>query len=113
MYLNPQRYVSPYLHLFRRNQRTLAFVESVLALPPHGIQLEVRRGLPRTFISSACCLFTTRRFIPLSSVLDVVINEGIRGWDIRYYLAILRNAEDNEANVKIEVAFEVRLFQCL
>ncbi|KAI0306633.1 hypothetical protein B0F90DRAFT_1808283 [Multifurca ochricompacta] len=57
--------------------------ESVLVLPLYGIQLETHRGFP--FLP----LLVSRKFIPLTEVQDVLINEGLRKWDVRYYLAIL------------------------
>ncbi|KAF8078056.1 hypothetical protein FPV67DRAFT_29044 [Lyophyllum atratum] len=60
--------------------------ESIIILPPHGIQLETHRGFP------GLCFFITRRFIRLQVLQDVVIHEGLRGWDVRYYLAAIKLA---------------------
>ncbi|KAH9966606.1 GPI-GlcNAc transferase complex, PIG-H component, conserved domain-containing protein, partial [Russula dissimulans] len=73
--------------------------ESVLVLPPYGIQLETHRGLP------SLPLFVSRRFIPLTEVRDVLINEGLRRWDVRYYLAVLYSPCRGEE--RLEVAYEV------
>lgn len=81
----------------RRNQRLL--LESVVVLPPHGIQLETRRGLP--FMS----LSTTRQFIPLAILHDMIINEGLKGWDVRFYLATIQCVGDGGFNLNI--VFEV------
>ena len=67
--------------------------------------METHRGLQYSLLP-ACPLTTNRRFMPLTSVRDVVINEGFRRWDVRYYLCIIRDA-GSEAS--LEVAFEVRL----
>ncbi|KAI9510226.1 GPI-GlcNAc transferase complex, PIG-H component-domain-containing protein, partial [Russula earlei] len=71
--------------------------ESVLVLPPYGIQLETHRGLP------SLPLFVSRRFIPLTEVQDVLINEGLRRWDVRYYLAVLYSSRGQQC---LEVAYE-------
>jgi phosphatidylinositol glycan class H protein len=73
--------------------------ESVLVLPPYGIQLETHRGLP------SLPFFVSRRFIPLTEVQDVLINEGLRRWDVRYYLAVLCSPRQGEQH--LEVAYEV------
>ena len=73
--------------------------ESVVVLPPYGIQLETHRGLP------SLPFFVSRRFIPLTEVKDVIINEGLRRWDVRYYLAVLYSPHQGEQH--LEVAYEV------
>jgi hypothetical protein len=73
--------------------------ESVLVLPSYGIQLETHRGLP------SLPFFVSRRFIPLAEVQDVLINEGLRRWDVRYYLAILYSPRPEEQ--RLEVAYQV------
>lgn len=75
------------------------FSESVVVLPSLGLQLETQRGLP--FVP----LFTSRRFIPLTALRDFVINEGLHGWSVRYYLAIIQ--ESPNGNITIDVPFEV------
>jgi phosphatidylinositol N-acetylglucosaminyltransferase subunit H len=79
--------------------------ESVVIIPCHGIQLETHRGLQYSLLPS-CPLSTKRRFIPLTSVRDIVINEGLRRWDVRYYLCVIRDAGPE---VSLEVVFEVGL----
>ncbi|KAF8212363.1 hypothetical protein K438DRAFT_1806405 [Mycena galopus ATCC 62051] len=73
--------------------------ESVVVIPPHGIQLETHRGLP-----GFPPLTVTRQFIPLASLQDFVIHEGLSGWNVRYYLAAIRLSEDGE--YQVHVAFE-------
>jgi len=73
--------------------------ESVLILPPHGLQLESRRGLP------SLPLFTLRRFIPHTTLQDMVIHEGMRGWGVHYYLAIIKQV--NPKSSVVELAYEV------
>jgi phosphatidylinositol glycan class H protein len=79
--------------------------ESVIALPPHGIQLETHRGFP--FLP----LFVTRRFIAAASLRDFVITEGLRGWDVRFYLAAL--AEGHSEPVQLAVAYSVSLLSSI
>ena len=86
-----------------RTGHSLRFQESILIMPRHGIQLETHRGLHFHFLP-ACPLMAQRRFIPLTFVRDIVINEGLRRWDVRYYICIIR---DTGSEVTLEVAFEV------
>ncbi|KAJ8086497.1 hypothetical protein PM082_005320 [Marasmius tenuissimus] len=76
---------------------TQVLFESVIVLPRHGIQLETHRGIPPWTLSA------TRRFIPKANLRDVVINEAIKTWNIRYYLlAINERAPDT---IDLEVLF--------
>ncbi|KAF8532518.1 GPI-GlcNAc transferase complex, PIG-H component-domain-containing protein [Gautieria morchelliformis] len=88
--------------LYIYNKSTQVLHESIFVVPRHGIQLETHRGLKFSLIP-AFPLRTKRRFIPLTSVRDIVINEGFRRWDVRYYLCIIR---DTGSEVVLEVAFE-------
>ncbi|KAI0928605.1 hypothetical protein AcW1_005802 [Taiwanofungus camphoratus] len=87
------------LYLYVRCTRVLW--ESVIVLPSLGIQFETHRGTP------SAPLFASRRFIPLSSLQDFVINEGLRRWDIRYYLVAIQRPHSNM--VSLVVAYEVRV----
>ncbi|KXN85484.1 hypothetical protein AN958_11288 [Leucoagaricus sp. SymC.cos] len=75
--------------------------ETVLVIPRHGIQLETHRGLPSQ------PFFSSKRFIPLRVLRDIVINEGLRGWNVRYYLAAVENHP--LTGFALDVAFEVRV----
>jgi phosphatidylinositol glycan class H protein len=90
--------------------------ESLLVFPTLGIQLETHRGHP-LFPT----LSTTHHFIPLSALEDVVLHEGFRRWDVRYYLAALKRTRGSRAyeasgagderaalgsGVEVRVAFE-------
>lgn len=46
-----------------------------------------------------------RRFIPLTTLQDVVINEGLRRWDVRHYLATIKQVGPKSSMV--EAAYEV------
>lgn len=60
--------------------------ESVIVIPSFGLQYETQRGLP------GIPLLTSRHFIPLTYLQDFVINEGLHGWNVRYYLAALEQS---------------------
>lgn len=72
--------------------------ESVLVIPPHGIQLETHRGFP------SYPLFASRTFIPLTTFQNFIINEGLRRWDVRFYLAVLQKPSNTALH--LEVAYE-------
>lgn len=74
-------------------------LESIIVIPPHGVQLETRFGF-QTFTINV-----TRRFIPLSTLRDVVINEGLYGWNVRYYLVAI--VQDRSGATSLAVVFEV------
>jgi len=46
----------------------------------------------------------TRHFIPLSALEDVVIHEGLRRWNVRYYLAALQRYKRSIASALAAVA---------
>jgi GPI-GlcNAc transferase complex, PIG-H component len=46
-----------------------------------------------------------RRFIPLMTIEDVVINEGLKKWDVRHYLATIKQIGPKSS--VMEVAYEV------
>jgi len=77
--------------------------ESVVVIPLQGIQLETHRGLPPFILSS------TRRFIPFKALQDVAINEGLRRWDVRYYLVVIK--ERGPKDFALDVAYESLLPQ--
>ncbi|EKM82776.1 hypothetical protein AGABI1DRAFT_33856 [Agaricus bisporus var. burnettii JB137-S8] len=72
--------------------------ETVLVIPPHGIQLETHRGLPRWPLA------ISRRFISLTNLRDVIINEALYGWNVRYYLAAVK--EHPSTGFSLDVIFE-------
>jgi len=74
-------------------------------IPQHGIQLETHRGLP------GWPPFISRRFIPLPTLQDVIINEGLRGWDVRFYLAVVK--EHPISGYTLDVVFEVSILVVL
>ncbi|KAG2078065.1 hypothetical protein BDR04DRAFT_445088 [Suillus decipiens] len=73
--------------------------ESVLVFPAYGIQLETHRGYPLLKP-----LFVSRRFIHASLLKDFVINEGLRRWDVRYYIAAVHGSSTDK--IALDVAFE-------
>jgi len=79
------------------NECTQVLWESVIVSRTTDIQLETHRGI------FGRPLFVSRRVIPLSTLSDVIINEGLRRWDVRYYLAVLTTDSNG---VQIQVAYE-------
>ncbi|KAH7923527.1 hypothetical protein BV22DRAFT_578440 [Leucogyrophana mollusca] len=69
--------------------------ESVLLFPPHGIQFECHRGFP---LFSP--FFVSRNFIHMSTLEDFVIHEGLRRWDVRYFLAAFKRSVTGELSIK-------------
>ncbi|KAG8780080.1 hypothetical protein FRC12_023490 [Ceratobasidium sp. 428] len=81
------------------SQITTVHRESAFAFPAIGLQLETHRGLylfGRQFTTSV-----SRVFIPISVISDIIINEGLCGWNVRRYLAILSAREPS-----LQVVFE-------
>lgn len=83
--------------------------ESLLVFPTLGIQLSTYRGHP---LLPTYPLQTTHHFIPLAALEDVVIHEGLHGWNVRYYLAALQRRRVRQggggSRIEVHVAFEVR-----
>lgn len=79
--------------------------ESVVPLPSLGLQISTTRGVsiphPLLLLGSKSPgarwlipLGTSRRFIPLSTISTIIINERLTRWSVRYYLAVvLRGGE--------------------
>jgi hypothetical protein len=75
-----------------------------------GLQLETR------YAGGA----TSSRFIESSTILNVIINEGLTLWQVRYYLAVLVRQPDMDTSLEtspsssdgkeLVVIFEVRFF---
>lgn len=83
------------------NDLRLSTQESVIVVPPHGFQLETHTGFP------LLPLKVTRRFIPTAYLQDIIINEALYGWNVRYYLAFLVNVDDERFSM--EIAYKVRI----
>jgi len=77
---------------------TAVLWESVIVFPPHGIQLETHRGPP------SYPIFVSRKFIPTVFLRDIIINEGLRRWNVRYYLAFMEASSDDM--ISLAVAYE-------
>lgn len=103
--------------------------ESILAVKGLGIQLTTTRGvslsLPRltalrsyvdtspAALTSTCEYKTIRiplsrsnLFLPLGTISDVVLNEGISGWKIIYYLVVIQ--DKGHDGIKLRIGFPVR-----
>ncbi|KAI8998477.1 hypothetical protein BD414DRAFT_475183 [Trametes punicea] len=72
--------------------------ESVVILPSLGLQFETHRGF------AGLSLFSARKFVPWSSLEDFLINEGLRGWNVRYYLVAIHRTQ--QGTLQLKVAFE-------
>ena len=81
------------------NNNESGFLESVLVLPSKDLELEVHRGL------HSRSMLVERRVIPASTISAVIINEGLHGWNVRYYLAILTKVDETQS---LHVLYEVR-----
>ncbi|GJE95201.1 PIG-H domain-containing protein [Phanerochaete sordida] len=84
--------------LYARSRSTQVLWESVVLIPSFGLQFETHRGLP------GLPLLASRQFIPFMRLQDVVINEGLRGWNVRYYLAAIAKSQDE--TISLHVPFE-------
>ncbi|KDR81503.1 hypothetical protein GALMADRAFT_276285 [Galerina marginata CBS 339.88] len=73
--------------------------ESVVLLPPHGIQLETHRD----FSGVRTC---TKRFIPKANLRGAFINEGLKGWNVIYYLAVVKRSNLRGADFGLELVYE-------
>ena len=75
------------------------FVESVIVLPSKDLLLEVHRGL------TGHPIYVERQVISASEISAVIINEGLRGWNVRYYLAVLTQVDKTQS---LYVLYEVK-----
>ena len=73
----------------------------MIILPSKDLQLEVHRGL------LGRSMFVERQVIPASTITAVIINEGLYGWNVRYYLAVLTKVDETQS---LHVLYEVRVF---
>jgi len=69
--------------------------ESFLIIRSLGVQTTTRMRFP---------LASHSRFIPASQIDDVLLYEGIKGMEVRYYLAVVVRGEE-----KVEVVFPVAI----
>lgn len=67
--------------------------ESFLIIRSLGVQTTTRMRFP---------LASHSRFIPASQIDDVLLYEGFKGMEVRYYLAVVVRGEE-----KVEVVFPV------
>ncbi|KAH9901104.1 hypothetical protein C8Q73DRAFT_676765, partial [Cubamyces lactineus] len=86
------------LLVYIHHRTTQVLWESVVIIPSLGLQLETHRGFAGISLSAS------QRFVPWSSLEDFLINEGIRGWNIRYYLVAISRTQ--QGALKLDVAFE-------
>lgn len=75
--------------------------ESIVAIPSLGIQFETHRGF------HSYTLYVERTFVSLAELDDIILNEALYGWNVRYYMAVLYRSENGRP--RMHVAFEVQL----
>lgn len=90
------------LTLYLYIKTTQVLYESVKVISGYGIQLETHRGFQLPLLP-IIHLTSKRRFVPSPFIQDVVINEGLSRWNVRYYICIIK---DTGRQVTLEVAFE-------
>ena len=73
----------------------------MIVLPSKDVKLEVHRGL------GGRSIFVERRVIPASTISAVIINEGLYGWNVRYYLAVLTKVDETQS---LHVIYEVKAY---
>lgn len=61
--------------------------ESLLVLRGLGVQTS---GSPRTYLASS-----PTRFIPTEKIQDIFVNEAFRGFEVRYYLVVVVEGEED------------------
>lgn len=79
--------------------RFIIVEESLLILRSLGIQT--------TSVSPYYLLPPTTRFIPTSQIRDILIHEAFRGFEVRYYLAVVVEGE-----AEVVVVFPVSAHMC-
>jgi phosphatidylinositol glycan class H protein len=95
---DPQRPIPSVFDLELDRGTPADLAESVVPLPDLGLQLSTTRGLslphPGRFSSAEhrwlVPLSKSHTFIPLPDISTVIINEGLRRWNVRYYLAVVK-----------------------
>lgn len=87
------------LSIFAWSRCSQVLYESVLVFPTLGIQLETHRGHP-----CLGSLSVSRQFIHVSCLEDFVIHEGLRRWNVRYFLAAIKRSSNSP--ISFCVAFE-------
>jgi hypothetical protein len=84
-------------------------------LPHLGVQIESSKGISMPFSERTWTLSTSRNFIPMDEMHDVLINEGLHRWDWYFYLIILRRTPprpfkgpDTPCDLSMAIVFRVR-----
>ncbi|VDB82798.1 unnamed protein product [Peniophora sp. CBMAI 1063] len=83
-------------YLYARCTRVL--YESIIAIPSLGVQFETHRG------TSLFTWSVKRTFVSLAELDDLILNEALYGWNVRYYMAALYRTEGRE--IRLHVAYE-------
>ncbi|KAM5531027.1 hypothetical protein V8D89_015299 [Ganoderma adspersum] len=90
--------LSVVLLLYMYTRSTQIQWESVVILPSLGVQFETHKGF------AGISLLAARKFVPWASLEDFLINEGLYGWDVRYYSVAMNRTP--QGSLQLEVAFE-------
>lgn len=107
-YIVPPRVVVTLQALYARDPKCFVFVLMLLCFcvhrsfpaPSNEEVLLVMRSLGVQTTSRG-----TSRFIPIDEIRDIVIHEGFRGFEVRFYLALLLKDKSDPDLVDIEIVF--------
>ncbi|TFK29831.1 hypothetical protein FA15DRAFT_608635 [Coprinopsis marcescibilis] len=69
--------------------------DAIVVFPSHGIQFETHFGFKSRVLS------TSRVFIPFSIFDELIINEALFGWDVRYYIAVVTRPTPDRSAMQI------------
>ncbi|KAK3397290.1 GPI-GlcNAc transferase complex, PIG-H component-domain-containing protein [Sordaria brevicollis] len=83
--------VTAYIALFARIHTT----ESLLVLRGLGIQMSSSVGGGNFFRLGGGTYMKRTRFIPTEKIQDILINEAFKGFEVRYYLVIVVEGEED------------------
>ncbi|SCV67359.1 BQ2448_6005 [Microbotryum intermedium] len=84
--------------------------ETLLAVRSLGLQLTTSRGMILRF-PTLSKTFTLLRsgsnvFLPLSDIHDIILNEVIYGWEIRYVLVVIQKPKGDNDDGRLIIAYE-------
>jgi phosphatidylinositol N-acetylglucosaminyltransferase subunit H len=112
IYLVPISLVCLWLLVQRGYTGMVLQMLAIQSLPGIEESLLVLRGLGIQTTSSASTYLTTAatRFIPTTAIQDIFIHEAFKGFEVRFYLAIVVEGEEDVV-VIFPVWISVRVFQ--
>ncbi|WVF65334.1 hypothetical protein IAT40_000060 [Kwoniella sp. CBS 6097] len=100
-----------FLVLYTRRKCNVVLYECVTPIPGIGIQLSVVRGVslpspihPKSVKHRILIrLSTSHTMVPLSEISTVILNQGLSGFGVKYYLGIVK-AEGSSIVVALDVS---------